>query len=277
MAEDVRTGGRPDSYPVSANDTKTHLLGLGEWRAAAEAEGYDDAKVESKIIPPAIREFERRLMMHILPVRYVPTTMSVTDPLIEDSPYPYYPIPPSNLRLDISDSFMGMYTPAKPILAFHRLRIMINPSSPAFEIPLDWIVFEPNSGYVAIQPATPTSQVVSISFGMVGLGMMSQGRNYIPQATEFVFDAGFPVGWESGWLYADLHRALSMFCAKKVLDDLCEIFDPGRASVSGSAFGSNTVINYERFVRKRQELTNECEAWINEYRQNHVGIEVGML
>lgn len=273
----VTTGGKADAvYPVTWDDVKTHLVGLGEWRSAARADGYDDTRIETKVIPASIREFERRLMMHILPVRYVPQNMNTGNTFIADSPYNYLPFPLSTLRLDqVQGHYFMMELPTKPILAIHRMKIMINPNQAAFEIPLEWIVFEPETGIVNIQPASPTPQVVALSVGSFALQIMSQDREYIPRCVEFVADMGLPQGWESGLYYADLHRALSQYTAKKVLDDINQVFDPGRASVGGNAFGASTSINYERFTQLRGELERMTDAWISEYRQNNVGISVG--
>jgi hypothetical protein len=267
----------PAIYPVNYDMVETHLVGLGEWKAAAEAEGYDQAKIEDKVIPPALRELERKMMSHILPVRYVSQNMALTDSLITGSPYNYKRFPNTTLRIDQASGFMGFHLPANPVIEIIRLRVMINPNTPAFHIPADWIYVEPLTGYVTIQPATPTAQLVSVSYGMMGLSMFAGDRPMVPQSLEIVFDAGLPEGWESGWEHQDLARVASQFCAIKVLEDLCEIFDPGRQSVSGNAFGVNTNVSYERFVRKRGELERNVEMWISEYRENNGGVYVGQM
>lgn len=280
MAVDIRTGGKNavlTDPPVDYSGVLSHMVGLGEWRRAAETEGYDENHFSTKVLPASVRAFERRLMSRLVPVRFVPLYMDLSDPLIASSPYNYMRVAPSTLRRDATPGYFSFYAPAKPILAIHSMRIVVNPRQPVYEIPIEWVVFDRESGYVSLQPATPASQPASLGFGNIALALAMGTMDYMPQGIDLVFDCGLPVGWQEGFEYADLQRALEQYTAKKMLDDLCELFDPGRQSVSGTAFGASTTINYERFVRLRGELTALTDAWILEYRQNNIGIEIGMI
>ena len=274
MAEDLRTGGTA-TYPVLYKDAKMHLMGLGEWSAAAEAEGYNENYINTEVVPAVFSAIELELNTMIRARRIVSTATPDTDPYVADSPYDYIKIPPNQLVKAHGFTYFGIYVPHAPILEVHRFRIIANAQVPVMTIPSEWIETEPEAGLIYLQPATVAANAGALVTGQMVLSLTTLGRDYLPHGIEVIYDAGLPDGWENGAKWASLKRYVSKKIALEILHDLTEVFDPGRQSVSGSAMGVNTTINYERFVRRRGELEEQCDKFASDFIQQTQGIRVG--
>jgi hypothetical protein len=67
---------------------------------------------------------------------------------------------------------------------------------------------------------------------------------------------GLPTGWGLLDQWQDLVRALESYAALAVLDDISELADAGLLSVTTSGAGVSETRMYDRFEKKRKQLTD---------------------
>lgn len=268
---------------VTLADLSPRLLGLGDFRAKAAAEGYTDEVIQTRTIPAAIRAFERDTKFRCTPIRVVCSddgtySSGVTFTVVRKEPQPY--------NWHDAQFFMRFRAQEFPIRNVLRLRLTLNRNTSMLTLPQDWIQFDPMTGYVWIQP------VSGAAFGQAAAGyaILQQhfgfGTNYplppqrpdiTPAMIALDFDAGLPDGWGSDDQWADIHRAITCRAARMVLADLSQVFDAGLANKTVTAFGISQSSTQTRFADRIAALEAEEDEIVGPLRGESGPIFVGSL
>lgn len=260
---------------ISVEHVIPRLVGLGDWRRRASEDGYNDAYIDSEIIPAAIRHFERAAQFRVEPVRIVmapdgvyPQSTSAY-PLVELEMVPY--VRPN------AQAYLRFHVPEGPIRQLLRVRVMLNRSSQIFEIPSQWLEHSPYSGDVWIQP-TSGSLTAAAAFGFNILNLAFGVRDDIPHSIAIDYDAGLPDGWVGLNEWKDVARAVTCRAAIMICSDWAQAFDAGRSSVSASGLGVAVNSNLSRFEDRIGRLEQEEKAIIDQLRaQMGRNVNIGFI
>lgn len=245
--------------PFGVKEVRQRLVGFERMLQAAEQNGagYDDDAI-LELIPQQIRLFEDEVQVRIVPVQVVadpdgtyavagaPLDVTNTYEVVEDQPYPYYQ--------DQSYAFLRVQLRQYPVRIVQRLRMILDPQNVVATIPPEWFRVEPKTGIFHIMPVTGAISIVGIATAYSIIQAQFGASTFVPQMLAFDYIAGLPNSWYTLREYSDLKRALAEYCAKAVLDDICETWDAGLMSKSVSGDGATLSKQYERAVRRRQEL-----------------------
>lgn len=273
------------SPQLTIADINPRLIGLGDFRAKARAEGYDDSHIESSVIPEAVRSFERDTRFRCTPIRVVTAddgtySTGITDTVVRREMIPY--------DWDASQFHMRFRAQEFPIRRILRLRLMLNTNNQMMQFPDDWVQYEPVTGYVWLQPVT------GAAFGQSAAAYAILERSYAPSANTnypsmistprvtpamiaLDYDAGLPDGWATDQQWADIRRALTCRVARMVLADLSQVFDAGLVSKTVTAFGVSQSAQMTRFQDRIAQLQAEEDAIVAPLRGESGPIFMGVI
>lgn len=261
---------------LTVDDVLPRLLGTGEFRRVAASEGYTDAHINNRVIPDAIRSFERDTRFRVSPIRVITDddgsfSADSTYPILRRDMQPY-----NNIEQRFYLRFQALEAPIRSIL---RLRLQLAAGHPLMTIPNDWVQFEARTGYVWMQPVTGSA----ISAGTAAASFaifeaMRLGRyNVLPQSIALDFEAGLPDGWQSDQEWGDVFRALTCRCAIAILRDWSQVFDAGITNKSVTALGISQSVQMTRFADRIEALQREEREIIEGLRGESVPIMMGVI
>ena len=252
---------------VSCSDVSPRLVGLDGWlnAAAASPAQYNVAAMEAQF-PYVVRALERDLQFRINQIQvvgnsdgtYAPanavTGQPAPDGLHEvkvENGYTYYQ--------DDASVFYHIRLYERPVQQVQRMRFMWNPGTLIYAPDPSWYQVEFKTGDFYLIPYTGAGFTggAAIAFSQLSLifGLCPQ----IPNIQFVDYIAGLPDGWQNALEWGDLWMIITMRCAIKVLEDISELFDSGRISKTVNYMGFSETLNYERFMRRIQQLTIDCD------------------
>lgn len=265
---------------ITIADVKSHLLGLETWLSRAdECAGYDDARIAKNLVG-RIREFERMIQFRVNAVQVVTekdgtyveegATRNLDDTLevFQDSPMPYYS--------DDSIEFFKVRLREKPVQTVQRIRLKIA-SQTLMEIPPDWFVFDQNSGKVWLHPYSGSVSIQGTYIAFATIQLSFGNRRAVPALIHADYIAGLPDGWEELNEWQDLRIALEEWCAIQVLGDISELYDAGLLSKSVSGEGFQQTLNFSRFQKRIENLTNKVMRFADDFKAQTTGILLDSL
>lgn len=260
------------AQPIVISDILTHLVGLDKWLEAAKCSvaAYTDAKIMS-LIPAMLRRFERESNFTINQVQCYTAndgaytnaggTLSLDATPIKARKEDAYDYIQSDSR-----EFFHIILRHRPVINFQRLRLSWNGHSDFFTAPTSWLQWDKYSGRVHLVPYTGAAYIQSAAITVGLIGEFAR-RGYVPGVVHVDYQAGLPSGWQTDEDWADLKRVLGEFCALAVLNDISELYDAGIINKALSGEGMSQNISYERFTRRKQELSasvSTFQATLNE-------------
>lgn len=261
---------------LTVQDIMPRLIGLGQFRIAASAEGYDDAYINSSIVPQAIRAFENDAKFRVSPIRVVTDddgtfTTGYTGTVLHRDMQPY-----NYVQSRFFLRFQALEWPIREVL---RFRVELSRGHPIVTFPLDWVHFETRTGYVWIQPVT--GHVTSAASATVAWNILENFRHgkfdSLPQSIALDYEAGLPDGWQSDPEWADVFRALTARAARMILSDWSQTFDAGITQKSITGLGINTSVQMTRFADRIAALAAEEREIVETLKGNSVPIMIGSV
>jgi hypothetical protein len=243
------------------------LIGLRPWLAGAAQEGYTIEHIENKVIPAAIREFERYCNIRINLCQIVTRpdgtyTGTVQLPANPASPsmLTTYTVPcvlrdGMMLRTQDLNEFFATRLYEHPVQMVQRIRIMLNDQN-VYQMPTQWINIEQRTGKLHLLPIYGPLLATNV-LNLFQLNVSMQDKDYAPNTLCIDYVAGLIPGWQDDYEYADLRRALEQFAAMMVLDDVRELADAGLSAVGNDGESRQ----YTRFEDMRKSLQVKVDTF----------------
>jgi len=244
-------------------------VGLDPWltTAANLPTPYTDDTIAAAI-PNIIRRFERESQFRVNQVQFVTNAdgtydgangLDITGSMFtyREDPYPFW-------MMDAQE-FFRITLRNRPVQQIQRMRLMWGPGSNIFVIDNSWIHLDMRAGRTWLIPITGSSIVNASAIAWSQLWSFMGYKAYVPNILCIDYVAGLPVNWwdaNANPEWSDLWRALAEYVAAGILDDLCETFDPGLTGKSFNADGVNLSLQYDKLVRRRQELRASANSFM---------------
>lgn len=251
---------------VSFNDIKPNLVGLDGWlRAAAASDAQYDLAAMKARFPLCVRSLERDLQFRINQIQivgnsdgtYAPANV-VTGQIAPDGLHEVKVETGYTYFQDDAGNFYHIRLFERPVQNVQRFRFMWNKQTLIYQPDPSWFNFEFKTGDLYLIPYTGTGFTGGAAVAFSQLSLIFGASPQIPAIQFIDYIAGLPDSWQDTLEWSDLWMIVTMRCSIKVLEDISELFDSGRIRKQVEYMGFRENLDYDRFMRRKEELTKDC-------------------